>query len=445
MIKTCAEEFKDWKTDVIIATGTWPEVLHVTEKGNRARIPILSLSTTQPLYLAPNPFLFRMSYSVSSYVHCLADLVKSHSWRRVIVLYEEDNYGSISGSIIPLLSNALQAVGSDIDHQSPFPPLESMDSLPETTNMMRRKLKEINRRLCKVFIVVRWSSPSLALDLFKAATALGMMDKGNVWITGDDITNLVDSTFTPSFISSYMQGVIGIRTTFNKSRKSYSDFHVQFQQRFKSEYSESEETNFEPGMYALRAYDAVNVIAHVMNGDLNRSEGLLERIQSANFLGLTGPVRFRRDGGLTNVKGSSAFQLINFVGQSYKKMGFWVSGFGFFEGEEMDQSGPVAHSLDPVYWPGRPKKAPGGWGKLKIGVPAKAAFDQFVKVEYDDNKKMNVTGFCIDVFHETLKWLEYDLSYELFPFNGSYDDLVASVPKVKFSIQRFHMFIPSWK
>ena len=288
-----------------------------------------------------------------------------------------------------------------------------------------------------MFIVLRWSSPSLALDLFKAAKALGMMDKGNVWITGDDITTLVDSTFTPSFISSYMQGIIGIRTYFNKSRKSFSDFHVQFQQRFKSEYNESGETDFEPGMYALRAYDAVHVIAHATDGDLNKSEGLVERIQSTNFHGLTGPVRFQKDGGLMNVKGSSVFQLINFVGQSYTTMGFWVKGFGFFEGElEMDQRGPVAYSLDPVYWPGRPKKVPGGWGKLKIGVPARTAFDQFVKVEYDDNGKVrNVTGFCIDVFLETLKWLEYDLSYEFVPFPGSYDDLVASVPKVNFSIQ----------
>lgn len=133
------------------------------------------------------------------------DLVKSYNWRRVIVLYEEDNYGSISGSIIPLLSNALKAIGSDIDYQAPFPPLDSV-SKPNT--MLHQKLERINRRLCKVFIVLRWSSPSLALDLFKEAKALGMMDKGNVWITGDDITTLVDSAFTPSFVSSFKISIL---------------------------------------------------------------------------------------------------------------------------------------------------------------------------------------------------------------------------------------------
>jgi hypothetical protein len=51
-----------------------------------------------------------------------------------------------------------------------------------------------------VYIILR-SSEALAPILFEEAVSQGMMDKGYIWICGNDITTLRHSTFKPSFIS----------------------------------------------------------------------------------------------------------------------------------------------------------------------------------------------------------------------------------------------------
>ena len=99
----------------------------------------------------------------------------------MVVLYEDDDYRSTSASVIPLLNDALLAVGSDICGHVAFPPL---DSLSNPKGLVCRELERLKPRLCKVFIIVRWSFPSLTTELFKKAGALGLMTKGHVWITG---------------------------------------------------------------------------------------------------------------------------------------------------------------------------------------------------------------------------------------------------------------------
>ncbi|EHA8590826.1 glutamate receptor 2.7 [Cocos nucifera] len=405
--------------EALIATGIWPEVITVASIGEKARIPVLSLATTSPSTLFPRPFLVRMSYPASSQVRCLAEVVKSYNWRRVIVIYEDDDYGGIT-AMASLLSDALNIVGSEVVDYIAFP---RMDILSNPRARVQKELKRICRHLSKVYIILQ-SSRLLTVYLFKEAKELGMMAKGHVWIANDDITTLLDSTLAPSFISSYMQGVVGIKTYFNETSNPYHDFYVEFQRRFKAENRSKGETYFEPGKFAVRAYDAVHAIAHAAAETKMRSNMLLEGILSSNFMGLSGLIRFRRDRGLPEGRGYSAFRVVNVVGRSYRELGFWLERFGFYEEEgEMVSRGQGVDALSPVYWPGGPERVPGGWGKLRIGVPARTAFDQFVKV---DGK--NVTGFCIDVFSETLKRLSYELEYEFFPFNGAYDELVNQIP-----------------
>ena len=57
-----------------------------------------------------------------------------------------------------------------------------------------------------------------------------------------------------------------------------------------------------------------------------------------------------------------------------------------------------------------------------------------MKVEYDNERKVkDMTGFCIGVYKKARELLTYELPYELFPSNGTYDELVANVPEVKIS------------
>ncbi|KAF7120165.1 hypothetical protein RHSIM_Rhsim13G0183600 [Rhododendron simsii] len=67
--------------------------------------------------------------------------------------------------------------------------------------------------------------------------------------------------------------------------------------------------------------------------------------------------------------------------------------------------------------------------KLIIGVPGSASFENFVKItpSSENPNEKNYTGFCIRVFEEVRKRLEYPLTYEFVEFNGAYNDLVANV------------------
>ncbi|XP_008781472.2 glutamate receptor 2.7-like [Phoenix dactylifera] len=419
-----AKNLIDWGAEVIVSTVPWPEADTVAVLGGQAKIPVLSLAANPPLALAPRPFLVRVSYPDSGQVQCLADLVKSYNWRRVIALYEDDAYGSIYATIA-LLSNYLRDVGSDIAYGAAFPP---MGSLPDPKAAVRRELERVRRQLPKVYIIVRASS-LLTVHLFQEAKRLGMTAKGHVWITNDDITTLFDSALPPSFLSSYMQGVVGIKIYFNETTDSYRDFHTKFRQGYESSYGKEGEKYVDPGVLALRAYDALRVIARAASETAKQRKTLFEGILSCQFTGLSGPISFRKDGSLAEGKGSPAFRVVNVVGKSYKELGFWLKGSGFVnEVGDMGLGRPAVDVLGPVYWPGGPWRVPGGWGRQRIGVPARTAFDQFVKVEYDETGKVRaVTGFCIAVFKETLKRLKYDLEYEFIPLDGTYDELISLV------------------
>ncbi|XP_074365279.1 glutamate receptor 2.5-like [Apium graveolens] len=70
--------------------------------------------------------------------------------------------------------------------------------------------------------------------------------------------------------------------------------------------------------------------------------------------------------------------------------------------------------------------------KLRVGVPKKTGFTEFVNVqEIDGRQKYNVTGFSIDVFQAVLDALPFKVEPEYIPFinatggsNGTYDELV---------------------
>ncbi|KAJ0971837.1 hypothetical protein J5N97_019796 [Dioscorea zingiberensis] len=245
------------------------------------------------------------------------------------------------------------------------------------------------------------------------AHALGMMNKGHVWIVADDsITNLFE--YYSSDLSDYAEGVLGIKDYFNKTTKSYQEFQAEFRRSYKSNYG----AEVDPGISSLLAYDAVNMLSLAEN----KGKTLLEGILSSHFVGLTGYIRSGESGNLATKESSSAFQIINVVGKSYRELGIWYAEDGFYEGDEK------VDIFGPVFWPGGPRGTPGGWGKLKIGVPARTTFDQFVEVKYDHKGKVKlITGYCIDVFMETLKRLKYNLTFEFFPFHGTYDDLIDQV------------------
>ncbi|RDX77751.1 Glutamate receptor 2.5, partial [Mucuna pruriens] len=80
--------------------------------------------------------------------------------------------------------------------------------------------------------------------------------------------------------------------------------------------------------------------------------------------------------------------------------------------------------------------------KLRVGVPQKNGFPQFVNVVPDshDPKKYIVTGYCMDVFHAVVNHLPFDVSLDVQPYlieskenSGTYDTLLQQIP-TKFDV-----------
>ncbi|XP_057470075.1 glutamate receptor 2.7-like [Actinidia eriantha] len=272
--------------------------------------------------------------------------------------------------------------------------------------------------------------------LFEKAKQMGMMESGYVWIVSDEIASLLDSV-DDKFITDNMQGVIGCKTNFVDTSESYRQFKLMFRRKYRLAYPEEDEYS-NPSLFALRAYDATLALAKALKKSQGRtnSKELLNSLLSSDFRGLSGEVSFK-NGELSQ---SPVFRIINVVGRKYREITFWSPKIGFVENLARDAwmkvgiGGESKSALGSVYWPGGPLMVPKGWTlgseekPLKIGVPARDAFNQFVRVSYDQERNGPfVSGFSVDVFQAVVGRLPYHLPYILIPFNGSYDDMVTAV------------------
>ncbi|KEH26123.1 glutamate receptor 2.8 [Medicago truncatula] len=75
--------------------------------------------------------------------------------------------------------------------------------------------------------------------------------------------------------------------------------------------------------------------------------------------------------------------------------------------------------------------------KLRVGVPKKEGFDQFVRIVWDSHEnKYNVSGYCIDVFNAVVNNLTFKVSVQMEPhvINGSesvgsyYNSILKQIP-----------------
>ncbi|KAL1100235.1 hypothetical protein V6Z11_D05G215600, partial [Gossypium hirsutum] len=342
-------------------------------------------------------------------IQCIAAIVNYFRWRKVTVIYQ-DNNDFITDSVITLLSDSLRVVGSEIDHHLSFP---SQSSVSEHNGAIEQELRKLRSNSNRVFILVQ-SSIRFAISLFDKAKQMCMMEKGYVWIVGDEIASLLDSIDSSALYN--MQGVLGFRTSFIDSSKSFRRFKTKFRKHYGTRYAEEEEYS-NPSIYALRAYDAAWTIAEAMDKSPANatSKELFKQMLSSNFEGLSGRIRFRNT---TLLKHLPTFQVINVVGEN--------TTFGNMTMKE----------LGPIHRPGGLQTVPKGWTSfefdedkpLKIGVPARGAFNLFVKVSYDQGINGSyVTGFSVEVFEAVVKRLPYRLPYVLVPFYGSYDDMLEQV------------------
>nr|GMC70230.1 glutamate receptor 2.8-like [Ipomoea batatas] len=392
---------------ILGCSNRWEEVSMLTEISSEAKSPLVSLADSAPEWAMEKwPFLVQASPTQSSQMKALAAIIQSYQWRQVTVLYED--MASASNGALTGLSDALKQANV-INSFLALPP---MDSSPFLEAQLQR-LKTEQRR---VFVV--HASVPVAKGLFQIAKKMKMMEKGYVWIVTDLIANHLDSLDT-STISS-MQGVLGIKNHFPEKGHLFRNFHSKFRARFINKHPE--EHNYEPGYFAVQAYDATMLVASSLRKNSSlKGNSLLETISAANFHGLSGEIRFKE----RKLASDHTFQIVNVIGKSYRELGLWSEKSGF-----NNSSSKV--KLGQVIWPGGTWHTPKGWAPitptnkpLRVGVPNLGpSFKEFVNVVHDQQTNQTTyTGFVIDVFKEMMGRLPY-LTYEFHSYNGTYDELI---------------------
>ncbi|XP_039118465.1 glutamate receptor 2.2-like, partial [Dioscorea cayenensis subsp. rotundata] len=427
---------KNFQVQVILGPLTSPQAVFITDLGNEIQVPIVSFSVTSPSISPENtPYFVRTTVNDSSQVGAISSLVKSFNWREVVLVYENTEYGS---GIILYLVDAFQEIVARVPYRSVISPSVNDDQLNE-------ELYKLMTMQTRVFVVHMRSS--LTSRLFLKAKEIGLMEEGYVWIMTDGIGNMIDS-LDPRSIDA-MQGVVAVRSYVPRSQ-TIANFTTRWKARFRQENPSSKPAD--PSVFELWAYDTVWALAmatekaRVSNSSFRKLPGgdnstdlgnlgisqngpeLLEALLSTRFRGLNGEFHL-----VNGQQQSSVFEIVNVIGKGARQIAFWTPEFKI--SKQFNSTSPA--NLKTIIWPGDTITVSKGWeiptnGKrLKIGVPVKKGFNEFVKVVHDNTtNRPTVTGYCIDVFDAIMQSLPYAVPYDYLPFEKpgkNYTDLVFQV------------------
>ncbi|XP_062095850.1 glutamate receptor 2.9-like [Humulus lupulus] len=436
------------KVEVIVGMETWHEAALVGKVGNETQVPVISLAgptIKPPLMQLRWPFLITMADDASTEINCIVDLVKAYNWQKVIVIYEEDEYGGGEYGAVALLNEALRNIGSEIEYRLFLPPYSS---LSDPKMFVQEKLKKLSFSQSRAFIVLRSSLP-MVTHLFGEAKKEKLLETDSAWIITESVTSLLDSV--DSTVISSMKGIIGIKTYYSKSTISYKAFHSKFQQTFSE--NNPQEGNLNPGYKALQAYDSIQVITQAMEKMASNFSGklLMENMSSANFDGLSGQISFTEG----KFQHNPIFRIVNVVDNGGKELDFWQPNFGFskclvIEEDKLENRlAEVCKSSQglsgSVVWPGNlVHRTPHGWAMptcdkpLQIVVPIHTQFKKFVTVnESNKNSKDGYDGFSIQILKNVTSHLKsnYNLSleYKFVALDVSaHDELIEAVYNKKY-------------
>ncbi|KAJ6759296.1 hypothetical protein OIU74_025882 [Salix koriyanagi] len=428
---------KNEQVHAIIGPQTSSQAKFVIELGGKAEVPIVSFSATSPTLPATRSNYFvRTAKDDSSQVKAIASIVQAYGWREIVPIYEDTEYGN---GLVPFLLDAFQEIDTRVPYGSRIP-------LDFNKSQIMRELNKLKAMQKSIFLV-HMSAP-LGSRLFLLAKDAGMMSEGYAWIVTDGLSAILDPVGYELMDS--MQGVLGVRPHIPASKKLES-----FKSRWRKNFTTSNpqiKMN-ELNLFGLWAYDTVWAIAMAVEkagivhsgyvkpntsestvdiAGLGKSEmgpRLLRSILSTRFQGLSGD--FHLAGG----EMVSAFEIINVIGKAERVIGYWTQEIGL--SRNLYSKGRTADStskkkLKEPIWPGDTTHQP---KRLRIGVPLKTGFNEFIKVEWDpEGDTPNVSGFTPDVFRSVVQALPFPLPYEFIPFvnetkqsNGTYDQLLEQI------------------
>ncbi|KAG6739158.1 hypothetical protein POTOM_056744 [Populus tomentosa] len=442
---------KNVEVQAIIGPTTSRQANFVIELGEKAQVPIISFSASSPsLTSIRSPFFFRATQNDSTQVNAISALVQAFGWREAVPIYIDNEYGQ---GVIPYLTDAQQAVDARVPYRSVISPSATDDQIVS-------ELYKLMTMQTRVFIVHMF--PSLGARVFAKAKEIGMVSKGYVWIMTNGLTAEFFSSPNAS-VTNTMQGALGL-TPYVPRTKDLETFRIRWKRKFQQDNPDI--VDAELNIFGLWAYDAATALALAVEkaGTANlgfqkanvssnsptdlatlgvslNGPNLVQALSNITFKGLTGEYLF--DNGQLQ---SSAFQIINVNGNGGREIGFWRSTKGIVKilnsSNNMTAYSGSNSDLSTVIWPGDTTSVPRGWEniptngkKLRIGVPVKDGFNEFVNVTRDPSSNTTtVVGYSIDVFDAVVKALPYALPYEYIPFAkpdgepaGTYNDLIYQV------------------
>ncbi|KAJ7981300.1 Glutamate receptor [Quillaja saponaria] len=426
----------------------------ISQIANGLQVPLISYAATDPTLSALQfPFFLRTVPSESEQMAAMADLIDFYGWKEVIAIYVDDDYGRNG---ISALGDELEKKKSRISHKLPLP--INFD-LGYVSNLLNG-LKVFGTRVYVLHI-----NPDPRLRIFRVVYKLQMLTSNYVWLATDWLSATLDSFSSMDKTSlSILQGVVGLRphTPDSIQKRDFASRWIKMQR----------EAMLKSGLnsYSLYAYDTVWTIARsidefikvhkniTFSSNINLLGGEATEIQfdklkvfdggshlvsillEAKFTGVSGLVQFNSDRNII----SGGYNVININQMAITEVGYWSNYSGFsvvppetLEGKKENERSNLNldQKLNNVTWPGGKTDRPRGWvvsgneRPLRIGVPKRASFVEFVTEQHDTHK---IEGYCIDVFMEARKLVPYDVPFTFKPFgdghsNPNYDALVKMV------------------
>ncbi|KAL8130664.1 hypothetical protein V2J09_019819 [Rumex salicifolius] len=425
---------KNEQVEAIIGPETSMEAQFDTSLAEKAQVPMISYSATSPL-LSLTPYFIQATQLDSTQVSAISSIVQAYRWRQVAIVYVNNEFGR---GVVPALTESLRNISIHISYANAI-------SSSSTDDQIVAELYKIKSMDTRVFIVHMGSK--LGARFFSNAEKLGMMDRDYAWIVTSGIANFFNS-LKPKKIEP-MQGAIGVRNHYPSSPE-LEDFVARWKRRIVRE--NLDVTDPHMSVFQLWAYDAITALARAAEKVNSSSLGfekttassnasitdlstfgvskagpeLIRAIQDTKFRGFSGDFELV-DGKLR----PSILEIVNVIGNGEKIIGIWTPQHGLSRGANSTSNG---EQLGSVIWPGDRKDAPKGWvvspngNKLRILVPIKVGFSEFVKVT-----PTKITGYCIDIFDAAMNSLSYPVQYEYIPFRKigdttfTYNELISEV------------------
>ncbi|WVZ65029.1 hypothetical protein U9M48_014459 [Paspalum notatum var. saurae] len=423
------------------------ESAFVADLATRAEVPVVSFSATSPS-VSPSGarFFARAALSDAAQAGAIAALATYFGWRRVVPIYQDDDYGA---AFVPFLVDALTEARAEVPYRCALPAAASRDAVAAA---MYRLESEQTRAF------VLHARRALAELVFAAAAEAGMMAEGYAWVITDGLTCLVGSVRPP-------QGVIGLAPHAPPTPR-LRDIRRRWAHRFMRDHPDADPSEADMGCgYALWAYDAAWAVASAAErlspGDLSSPPGIvggnksgptdfsglgksssgekfLAAITNTTFDGLGG--RFELVDGELAVP---AFRIVNIMDNAKERgIGFWTQQHGLHR--HLGRHGASASSktnaglLAPVIWPSESTVVPAGWlqptsgRKLRVAMPGGSVdpgYQPILHLDVDPTTNRTVAGgFVVEVFEAAVRLLPYALPFEYVMVDSMpYDSLVERV------------------